>query len=229
MSDVKRYQIGGRDIPASAAVFLPSEVVSSADYDALLAELEGERENAKEWLTEHYALQAERDQLRAELEAIRGQQSDAVSVPRELLDVGHLIRTQDNRCTDAPLFAVMKKRPIVASPDHDYDYIEWVNVDKDYAVASEFRARRLEALYEGCREIPEGWERFAMKEIDVFVTACFTEQGCKDFLARDGHNHRKPFIYAFGSYRNAEFRAVRDWLAARPSTKNAEEDQPCDK
>lgn len=33
----------------------------------LRAELEGERENAKEWLTEHYALQAERDQLRAEL------------------------------------------------------------------------------------------------------------------------------------------------------------------
>lgn len=157
------------------------------------------------------------------MQEVHGEQPDAVSVPRELLDVGHLIRTQDNRCTDAPLFAVMKKRPIVASPDHDYDYIEWVNVDNDYAVASEVRARRLEALYEGCRDIPEGWERFAMKEIDVFVTACFTEQGCKDFLARDGHNHRKPFIYAFGSYRNAEFRAVRDWLAALPSTKNAEE------
>ncbi|WP_165680127.1 hypothetical protein [Metapseudomonas otitidis] len=154
-----------------------------------------------------------------ELYALPPQQPDAVSVPREVLDVGQLIRTQDNRCTDAPLFAVMKKQAIVTSPDHDYDYIEWVNVEDDYAVASDTKARRLEALYDGCRDVPEGWERFAMKEIDVFVTACFTEQGCKDFLARDGHNHRKPFIYAFGSHRNAEFRAIREWLAALPATK----------
>ncbi|EQM71622.1 hypothetical protein L682_30025 [Aquipseudomonas alcaligenes OT 69] len=157
------------------------------------------------------------------LYALPPQHPDAVSVPRELLEAGQMIRTQDNRCTDAPLFAVMKKQAIVTSPDHDYDYIEWVNVDDDYAVASDTKARRLEALYDGCRDVPEGWERFAMKEIDVFVTACFTEQGCKDFLARDGHNHRKPFIYAFGSYRNAEFRAIREWLAALPSTRQAEE------
>lgn len=124
MSDVKRYQIGGRDIPASAAVFLPSEVVSSADYDALLAErdqLRAETDTLKtavefnrapddaefgpghpvfELAAENDRLRAERDshqrlciaemeksaQLRAELEAIRGQQPDAVSVPRELLE-----------------------------------------------------------------------------------------------------------------------------------------------
>lgn len=261
MSDVKRYEPFGRD--GLSSVMHEDDVGDYVRHDDYEAKRRG-------WIEQHARDSAElrrtcqeRDQLRAELEAIKGQQPvawrakcntgfilelclpdadddratlnweslyslppqqpDAVSVPRELLDVGHLIRTQDNRCTDAPLFVVMKKRPIVASPDHDYDYIEWVNVDNDYAVASEVRARRLEALYEGCRDIPEGWERFAMKEIDVFVTACFTEQGCKDFLARDGHNHRKPFIYAFGSYRNAEFRAVRDWLAELPSTKNAEE------
>ena len=57
-----------------------------------------------------------------------------------------------------------------------------------------------------------------MKDIDVFVTACFTEQGCKDFLARDGHNHRRPFIYAFGSYRNGEYQAVRNILKSLPGT-----------
>lgn len=69
MSDVKRYSgqmmLGDTSIPAG---FMRG-MVKGEDYDALLAELEGERENAKEWLVEHYALQAERDQLRAELEA----------------------------------------------------------------------------------------------------------------------------------------------------------------
>jgi len=43
--------------------------------------------------------------------------------------------------------------------------------------------------------------------------ACFTEQGCRDYLARDGHNLRLPFIYAFGSFRNSEYQFVRKWLA----------------
>lgn len=84
MSDVKRYQIGGRDIHASAAVFLPSEVVSSADYDALAAAHEQAWKSATSeshaWAREHearMAVVAERDQLRAELEAIRGQQAVA--------------------------------------------------------------------------------------------------------------------------------------------------------
>jgi hypothetical protein len=47
-----------------------------------------------------------------------------------------------------------------------------------------------------------------------FVTACFTEQGCKDYLARDGHNLKEPRIYAAGSYRNSEWQAVRNYLAA---------------
>lgn len=77
MSDVKRYQIGGRDIPASAAVFLPSEVVSSADYDALAAAHEQAWKSATSeshaWAREHearMAVVAERDQLRAEVERL---------------------------------------------------------------------------------------------------------------------------------------------------------------
>lgn len=134
----------------------------------------------------------------------------------ELAAVGALIRTQDNRCTDQPMFAVMAKREIVTLDTHDHDRIVWVETKSgDYREADEHQVRRLEALRKRHRD-REGWERYAMKEIDVFVTACFTEQGCRDFLARDGHNHRKPFIYAFGSYRNAEYQAVRAWLEALP-------------
>lgn len=48
----------------------------------------------------------------------------------------------------------------------------------------------------------------------VFVTACFTEQGCKDYIARDGHNLIEPRIYAEGSYRNLEFQELRKMLLA---------------
>lgn len=134
----------------------------------------------------------------------------------KLSAIGSLIRSQDNRCTDQPMFAVMEKRSLPTLDTHDHDRIDWVETETgDYCLADETKARRLEALHQGYRETP-GWERYAMKDIDVFVTACFTEQGCKDFLARDGHNHRSPFIYAFGSYRNGEYQAVREFLKSLP-------------
>ncbi len=135
----------------------------------------------------------------------------------ELQAIGARIRTQDNRCTDQPMFVVLEKREIVTREGYDHDRIVWFETKSgDYNEASEVQVRRLEALRMGGRETP-GWERIAVKEIDMFVTTCFTEQGCRDFLARDGHNHRKPFIYAYGSYRNAEYQAVRNFLAALPA------------
>lgn len=145
---------------------------------------------------------AERDQLKAKL--------------AELEAIGALINSQDNRHTDQPMFAVMEKRGMITLDTHNHDRIEWVETESgDYCEADETKARRLEALHQGHRDTP-GWERYAIKDVDVFVTACFTEQGCKDFLARDGHNHRKPFIYAFGSYRNSEYQTVRNWLKSLP-------------
>lgn len=138
---------------------------------------------------------------------------------RELLaipsEIGRLINVQDNRHTDQPLFAVMEKRAMVTLDTHDHDRIEWY--DSDNATTADARtAQRLEALHVAGREVKR-WERYAVKDVDVFVTACFTEQGCIDFLARDGHNHTKPFIYAFGSYRNAEYQSLRNWLKALPA------------
>lgn len=139
----------------------------------------------------------------------------------ELRAIGERIRTQDNRCTDQPMFVVLEKREIVTHEDYDHDRIVWFETKSgDYNEASEVQVRRLEALRMGGRDTP-GWNRVAVKEIDMFVTTCFTEQGCRDFLARDGHNHRKPFVYAYGSYRNAEYQAVRNFLAALPAPKVA--------
>ncbi|EIF0325849.1 ead/Ea22-like family protein [Salmonella enterica] len=125
--------------------------------------------------------------------------------------IGENIRTQDNRITSDPMFCVYQKREIVVDADYDYDRIVWV--DEDGNEANKLQSRRLELLHENFREPPEKWRRVAVKDIDEFVTCCFTEQGCKDYLAANGHNLRLPFIYVKSGFRNAEYIGIRNWLA----------------
>ncbi|MGI1245178.1 hypothetical protein ACIAIL_04755 [Raoultella ornithinolytica] len=132
-----------------------------------------------------------------------------VNLPPELYTIGELIRTQDNRITDQPMFVVFQKREIIGSDEHSPSRICWVF---DGEEVSELRAKRLEALYQDGRDT-RGYDRYAMQEVDEFVTACFTEQGCKDYLRQNGHNLRLPYIYACGSFRNNEYQLVRNWLA----------------
>ncbi|WP_256663614.1 hypothetical protein [Klebsiella grimontii] len=132
-----------------------------------------------------------------------------VKLSPELYTIGELIRTQDNRITDQPMFVVFQKREIIGSDEHSPSRICWV---WDGEEVSELRAKRLEALYQDGRDT-RGYDRYAMQEVDEFVTACFTEHGCKDYLRQNGHNLRLPYIYACGSFRNNEYQLVRNWLA----------------
>ncbi|WP_308888926.1 ead/Ea22-like family protein [Klebsiella variicola] len=136
-------------------------------------------------------------------------ESRAVKLSPELYTIGDLIRTQDNRITDQPMFVVFQKREIIGSDEHSPSRICWV---WDGEEVSELRAKRLEALYQDGRDT-RGYDRYAMQEVDEFVTACFTEHGCKDYLRQNGHNLRLPYIYACGSFRNNEYQLVRNWLA----------------
>ena len=133
------------------------------------------------------------------------------SAPDSFGIIGENIRTQDNRITSEPMFCVYQKREIVVDSDYDYDRIVWV--DEDGNEANKRQSRRLELLHENFREPPEKWRRVAVKDIDEFVTCCFTEQGCKDYLAANGHNLRLPFIYVKNGFRNAEYIGIRNWLA----------------
>lgn len=159
------------------------------------------------------------DELQQKLDAMAAENAAMKSERAQMVEIGELIRTQDNRITDQPFFAVMTKREMVGSEDHDYDRICWVeNQSGNYVEATEIQHRRLEAIYQGKYEVRDGWDRYAMKEIDVFVTGCFTEQGCQDYISKNAHNLNKPFIYAFGSYRNNEYQAVRKFIMDLPET-----------
>lgn len=130
--------------------------------------------------------------------------------------IGERITTQDNRITDQPIFVVEKSVTVITDPDYGYDVEVWVNHDDYNEEASETKARRLDILNSNFRWF-RNWRKFYLKETWEFVTACFTEQGCKDYLKADGHNLGKTRIYAYGSYRNEEYQTVRNHLAGLAS------------
>ena len=157
----------------------------------------------------HNGLMQISNELASAKQRIAELESRTVKLPAELYTIGELIRTQDNRITDQPMFVVFQKREIIGSDEHSPSRICWV---WDGEEVSELRAKRLEALYQDGRDT-RGYDRYAMQEVDEFVTACFTEHGCKDYLRQNGHNLRLPYIYAYGSFRNNEYQLVRNWLA----------------
>lgn len=139
-----------------------------------------------------------------------------------LAEIGQKIIEQDGRITAEPLFAVMQKREIVVDGDYDHDRIVWV--DEEGREADDKEAAQLDSMRDDIEsdhfmnneitltDEDEGdteWRYLVIKEIDEFVTACFTEHGCKEYLKADGHNLRRPFICAFSGNRNAEFIALR--------------------
>lgn len=130
----------------------------------------------------------------------------------KMKEIGQLIKTQDNRITDQPIFIVQRK-----IRDYGYDpaYVDdvvWIDEYNDYVEASPEEHEAMEIKYRDGDEIPNGWSRTGCRDRWEFVTACFTEQGCKDYLRLNGHNLGETRIYAAGSYRNEEFRTIRNFL-----------------
>lgn len=131
----------------------------------------------------------------------------------ELKRIGELLRTQDNRITHNPIFIIEEEEKIWGvDSEYDYDGRIWINHDYDYdEIEDERLLKVLDYRYQYGEDIKNYgvvFYRTAWK----FVTACFTEKGCEDFIKIDGHNHGKLRIYAHGSYRNAEFNTIRDYL-----------------
>lgn len=190
----------------SAKEFGESLYVKADDVLAMVEALERKEEQRANWFQMAQKLGENLDTAEKRIAEL---ESRSVKLSPELYTIGDLIRTQDNRITDQPMFVVFQKREIIGSDEHSPSRICWV---WDGEEVSELRAKRLEALYQDGRDT-RGYDRYAMQEVDEFVTACFTEHGCKDYLRQNGHNLRLPYIYACGSFRNNEYQLVRNWLA----------------
>lgn len=129
----------------------------------------------------------------------------------DIKQIGNLIKTQDNRITDQPMFVVEKE---VVDWGYDPEYCDtyvWVDRDEEYTEADDRKAEELNHLDDLCEDTGS-WFKCYRKYRWEFVTACFTEQGCKDYIVANGHNCGRTRIYAHGSYRNSEYQAVRKIL-----------------
>ena len=117
----------------------------------------------------------------------------------QLVRIGHRLHRQDNRATALPMFLVKQKRRIIGMSPEYTDLSYWV--DKEG-----------EPVEDGDNVDPEKHEQVGYLDIYEFVTACFTEQGCLDYIAANRHNLNNPVIYVASGYRNQEWEEVRDFL-----------------
>ena len=134
---------------------------------------------------------------------------------KQLKEIGFLIETQSNRLTDQPMFIVQEQVIDYGySPEYSDDYVWIDHSNEDLPEADEETAEKLDEIDEEGDVFGDGafWEKVYYQTRWEFITACFTEKGCQDFINADGHNHGELRIYAVGSFRNNEFRRVRKAL-----------------
>lgn len=130
-----------------------------------------------------------------------------------LREIGHQIRTQDNRTTSEPIFIVQQRKRIFGlDPDYTEDTV-WVNAAGACETADDDERRELDAK-EAAGESTDGWVKTGFMDIWEFVTPCFTEKGCQEYIEANGHNLTEPRIYAATAYRNEEFIFLRNWLGS---------------
>jgi len=121
----------------------------------------------------------------------------------ELYKIAERLRTQDNRCTCDAMFCVqVKKVQYGMNTDWCDDYV-WIDT------------------YDGCWEVdaPEDEEEtdtiFKTGKFEYWETVmvAFTEEGCKEYLKFNGHNHRgETRIYTESFRRCPEMIAIREYL-----------------
>lgn len=148
------------------------------------------------------------------LEALKAQWQ-AEDVPNFIRDIGERLNAQGNRITSDPLFCVFEKDYVVTDEGYDHDRIDWGDVGSgEYILIkpNSEKWKRLEALYQSGRDIDEKYQRNAIKVIDKFVTAAFTEEGAKKHIQLNGHNLREPFVCVTSLFRTPEMIELRNWL-----------------
>ena len=121
------------------------------------------------------------------------------------------LHTDDNAATADPLFCVYQKQRVYGlTSDYTDDFV-WVITDGEGDEADSEEAAHLDKIGMEAAEAL-GWRRVGYREVDVFVTACLTREGAAGYIARNGHNLRRPFLFVTGLYRNEEMISLRKYL-----------------
>lgn len=136
--------------------------------------------------------------------------------PEQLFAIRNELQTQDNAITADPLFVVFQEERIYGvSQDYQTNGYTWVGEDDSSVTADDDEAKVLDKLLDDDRELSIGgvtYQRVWYRIVPRFVTACLTRNGAEAFIARNGHNLTKPYIYVESLHRNEEMIALREHL-----------------
>lgn len=130
------------------------------------------------------------------------------------------LQSQDNHCTADPMFCVQeKKRDIGYAVRYSKpEETVWINL----------KSGSLEPLPPWTK----GAEEFGYKNRWETVMVAFTEEGCKEYLRLNGHNHKgETRIYVDSFSRCPEMQAIREtlleWAAISQISKKAQDQIAC--
>ena len=132
--------------------------------------------------------------------------------------IGERLRTQDNRCTANPMFCVQVLDRVWNIEDGDGDGHEWFDNSYEWEELDDPENHEEEEAYED----NPNYVKVAYKGIWKTVMVAFTEEGCKEHLAENGHNYSryvKVRIYVDSYFRCPEMQAIRSFLMELPEPK----------
>jgi hypothetical protein len=133
-----------------------------------------------------------------------------------LRQIGHQLRTQDNRCTANPIFQVRGKERIYGLDSIASDEIVWMDDEWNPVDIPENADPE---------EPPHGLTVARYTTRWKVLMVAFTEQGCKEHLRLNGHNYRifdEVGIYVDSLNRCPEMIAIREFLLGLPAPQAGE-------
>lgn len=131
----------------------------------------------------------------------------------DLRAIGERLRTQDNRITQNPMFCVQIKRRDVGYDSAYSDRRCWLDSANELIIYDDDRDFK--------EPIGNEWDEFGYVDRWETVMTAFTEEGCKEYLALNGHNDRsrafrgevRIFVESFN--RCPEMISIRDALMSQ--------------
>ena len=149
-----------------------------------VTEPDGLRVCIKALVADRLFVRTEYRNLSSQFEAMQARAERAEATLAKFAAIGKQIAEQDNRGTSRPIFLVQQKVTDSGYDERYTDDVMWI--DDDGSVADTDEKEKLEAAFQETGDIPDCWTRTGCRDRWEYVTACFTEQACKDHIAANG-------------------------------------------
>jgi hypothetical protein len=146
----------------------------------------------------------------------------------DLLETSKLMREQNNRGTQYPLFIIQQEVETITGDGRGDRKIYWNGDSQESITAEQYEVLEdaeiedepCEAVSKVLEEVgleelsdfdPSDWERLEVKDEYVFADNAgffFTEKACHDHIESNHYHYSKPRSYVISAWRNPEMVAV---------------------